>query len=538
MLCNPLSIEISSRYFTRIYVILGCAIVGSALLWAGGVAMAKVVMAGTNYVQREVFANYLAKDYDFFVRTHLGSLASQATRLRHAYNDYCARINSGVARQAVVIISSVVIIAWQSWLLALVTVALMSLLMAFIIVTMRQRLKFRYVVGAAHNETDGMLGDALGNAVTVKSFAAEQYEKNRLDVFFRKISQAQYRSWLSAVPQDVGRNFLTAVVTIVLLVLTAQLYEESSLSTAVVVLVQLYVIKLVMATAEVADLIRDYDDFMSSGYQAAKTMLIEPSIADPSPVKALGGKANGVLAFADVSFRYGETSESFALQNLSLTVRQGEKIGLVGYSGSGKTTLTKLLLRFMDADSGEITIDGVDISTIAQSELRKNIAYVPQEPLLFHRSMYENIVYGNPAAAEADVREAGRAAYVDEFIDQLPLGYQTLLGEKGIRLSGGQRQRVAIARAVLKDAPILVLDEATSALDSQSEKYIQKALWELMNGRTAVVIAHRLSTIMRMDRIVVLDQGRIAEIGTHEELLFREDGVYAKLWAHQSTATN
>jgi ATP-binding cassette, subfamily B, bacterial len=206
----------------------------------------------------------------------------------------------------------------------------------------------------------------------------------------------------------------------------------------------------------------------------------------------------------------------------------------VGYSGSGKTTLTKLLLRFMDTTDGSITIGGIDVRDASQHDLRSHIAYVPQEPLLFHRSIAENIAYGRPSASKKQIEAAAQTAYVDEFVRDLPGGYQTLVGERGVKLSGGQRQRVAIARALLRDAPILVLDEATSALDSRSEKLIQQALWHLMKDRTALVVAHRLSTIQRMDRIVVMDKGRIVQIGSHDELLKQKRGIYAELWAHQS----
>jgi ATP-binding cassette subfamily B protein len=205
----------------------------------------------------------------------------------------------------------------------------------------------------------------------------------------------------------------------------------------------------------------------------------------------------------------------------------------VGPSGGGKTTITKLLLRFMDVESGQVTIDGQDISRVSQQDLRRSIAYVPQEPLLFHRSLAENIRYGRPAASQTEVMEAAKLAHAHDFIERLPDKYQTKVGERGVKLSGGQRQRVAIARAILKDSPIIILDEATSSLDSSSEKLIQEALWELMKGRTALVIAHRLSTVQRMDRIVVLDEGRIIEQGNHAELL-KKKGIYSELWNHQT----
>jgi ATP-binding cassette subfamily B protein len=240
----------------------------------------------------------------------------------------------------------------------------------------------------------------------------------------------------------------------------------------------------------------------------------------------------GAVRFDNISFTHADGSEK-VFSNLSLQIAPGQRIGLVGRSGSGKTTLTKLLLRFADVQAGSITIDGQNISEVKQKSLRDNIAYVPQETTLFHRSIAENISYGRPSASKAEIVKAAKLANAWEFIKNLPDGMDTLTGERGVKLSGGQRQRVAIARAILKDAPILVLDEATASLDTESEKLIQQALSRLMKNRTSIVIAHRLSTVAELDRIIVLDHGKIIEDGKHANLI-ASGGAYAKLWNRQT----
>jgi ATP-binding cassette subfamily B protein len=240
----------------------------------------------------------------------------------------------------------------------------------------------------------------------------------------------------------------------------------------------------------------------------------------------------GVVAFEDVSFYYHETRKIF--ENLNFNIERNQKIALVGPSGSGKSTIIKLLLRMHDISAGKISVDGQNISKVTQDSLWKNISLVPQDPILFHRSLLENIRYGKPEATEEEVRQAARLAHCDEFISAFPEKYETHVGERGVKLSGGERQRVAIARAILRNAPILVLDEATSSLDSESESLIQDALNNLMKNKTVIVIAHRLSTIMKMDRIIVLESGKIVEEGTHEELVKKPKGLYKKLWKFQA----
>jgi ATP-binding cassette subfamily B protein len=240
------------------------------------------------------------------------------------------------------------------------------------------------------------------------------------------------------------------------------------------------------------------------------------------------------LRFEHVRFAYHPDQPLLA--DFDLTLRPGEHVGVVGPSGSGKSTVTRLVLRLMDIDGGRITIDGQDIAGVTQTSLRRSVSYVPQDPQMLHRSIAENIWYGKGGAVDFErVAEVARAAHVEEFVERLPDGYHTVVGERGLKLSGGQRQRVAIAQAMLKAAPLLILDEATSALDSESERYVQDALWTLMADATALVVAHRLSTIAQLDRIVVVDAGRIVEVGTHRELLLASSaGTYRQLWQHQS----
>jgi ATP-binding cassette subfamily B protein len=279
------------------------------------------------------------------------------------------------------------------------------------------------------------------------------------------------------------------------------------------------------------EVIRNYNKVIGDAHEMVDILHLPASVRDLYETDLV--VSQGLIEIDDITFGHDDQHDEPLFEHFDLTVLPGEKVGLVGQSGSGKTTLTRLLLRFSDLGAGQIRIDGQDIAGVRQRSLRRQISYVPQEPLLFHRSLRENIAYGLPGATAEQVIDAARRAYALEFIESLPNGFDTLVGERGVKLSGGQRQRIAIARAILKDARILVLDEATSALDSESEVHIQRALAQAMAGRTTLVIAHRLSTIQAMDRILVMDTGRIIEQGSHRELLAAH-GVYASLWAHQS----
>jgi ATP-binding cassette subfamily B protein len=284
-------------------------------------------------------------------------------------------------------------------------------------------------------------------------------------------------------------------------------------------------------TWDLSRVIRVWHEAMAEAKEMVEILEQPHGIMDRLDAKALTVK-KGEIVFDRVRFKYG--SSAAVLNDVNLSIHPGEKVALVGPSGAGKSTIVKLLFRFYDLTKGRILVDGQDIAKVTQDSLRDHISLVPQEPILFHRTLKENIRYGRPDATDKEIIQAAKQAHCHDFIVALEKGYDTYVGERGVKLSGGERQRVAIARAILKNAPILVLDEATSSLDSESEHLIQDALKQLMKDKTVIVIAHRLSTIMQMDRIVVLEQGKVADMGTHEELLKTEGGLYRKLWELQA----
>ena len=313
--------------------------------------------------------------------------------------------------------------------------------------------------------------------------------------------------------------------------LSIYLFIEQKISIGTLVLVQTYTFNILTQAWNLEKALTNFVRAVSDSIDSIDVLTTPLLIENPKKPQE-SAMQTGAIALENISFTYPQGDHVF--EDFSLQIPAGQSVGIVGKSGSGKTTITKLLLRFYDVDGGAIKIDGQDIRHVRQDDLRKAIAYIPQESILFHRSIRENIGYSNPDATTEQVAQAAKFAHADEFIESFDEGYDTKVGERGVKLSGGQRQRVAIARAMLKsDAPILIMDEATSSLDTLSEQYIQDSFSKLMDGRTTIVIAHRLSTIQKMDRIIVLDKGNIVEDGSHTELL-AHDGYYAELWNSQT----
>jgi ATP-binding cassette subfamily B protein len=371
----------------------------------------------------------------------------------------------------------------------------------------------------------------ITNVMAVKSFSRNSLEFDRFDNATEEIVTASTKLKWAQLHRENVFAVSTTIMSILALALATMSVVVYDAEIGTVFLVLTYTANMTTRLWDFSQRsLRNINKSLGDAQEGIQTILKVPEIKDHLEPENID-RTIGKIEFSNVNFSHDNTA---LFKRFNLDIKNGEKVGLVGHSGSGKTTLTKLLLRFKDIQSGSILINGTDIRKTTQDELRSVMSYVPQEPLLFHRSLKENIAYGKPDASEDEIIEAAKKANAHEFIETLPKKYETLVGERGVKLSGGQKQRVAIARAMLKNAPILLLDEATSALDSESEQLIQDALWKLMKGKTAIVIAHRLSTIQKMDRIIVLDNGKIIEDGSHTELLKKKNGHYARLWKHQS----
>jgi ATP-binding cassette subfamily B protein len=378
----------------------------------------------------------------------------------------------------------------------------------------------------------GVIADGLGANAVVKAFGAEDSEDLRLGRVVSKWSRRTWRTWMRHTWSGTGQNALLWAVRSTVTAAALWLWWQGRATPGDVtyVLTTYFVVhgylrdigqhinQLQRAVNEMEEMVHLYD---------------EPLGVEDRPEARPLRIRSGEIRFEDVTFHYaGHRTPLYS--NLTARIAPGERVGLVGRSGSGKTTFVKLIQRLYDVTGGRVLIDGQDVAQASQASLRSQIAIVQQEPILFHRSLAENIAYARPGAGMAEIERAARLANAHDFIARLPQGYQTLVGERGVKLSGGERQRVALARAFLADAPILILDEATSSLDSESEALIQQAMDRLMAGRTAIVIAHRLSTVRTLDRILVFERGRIVEEGSHEALLRRPDGQYRRLFDHQS----
>lgn len=483
-------------------------------------------------IARQVFSHLMSQSPNFHANRFGGSLVSQTNKLMSSYIRFADTTIYLVVPLLTVLIFAGIILAWHAPLYAAILILFAIFYMTTSLFVTRPTRKRAAEQAAAESLQTGNLADAITNVMAIKSFAGQKFEEERFAQATTNTHLHLMRLMAAHNRQQMYFGTLTNTLTALSLFMAIVSAMVFNVDLATVYLILSYTGTIASNLFQFSNTaLRNYNRSLGDAADMVRVLQLVPEIqdaAEPEKPRIYNGK----ITFRNVTFTH-DGADGALFHKLNLSIKAGEKVGLVGHSGSGKTTLTRLLLRFSDIGSGEITIDSQNIACLNQDDLRRHIAYVPQEPILFHRSLAENIAYGQPGATQQEIEAAAGLAHASDFIAHLPDGYKTLVGERGVKLSGGQRQRVAIARALLKNAPILVLDEATSSLDSESEALIQSALWRLMEGRTAIVVAHRLSTIQKMDRIIVLDAGKIIEQGTHQELLHTK-GAYAKLWAHQS----
>ena len=512
---------------------------------AGIVASVGVALNFTgfqSYITHEskVRANLAISTLDTLLKKDAGFFANQKSgALTGRFIDF---VNAHVGLQDLLIIRTLtfafnmvvgtVLIFISTPAIGLLVLALIAGLLIQVRLSLKLRANFRNERKELIGVVNGMAADTISNNATVKTFANESYEltQNRIvNEKYRDVYRKDFR-WMTA--EGSMRLLTMSAVQIIAIGMMANMLIAGQIELGIAIFTVAYLQRIASQLFVLGEMVNGYDRLFLQAAPMTEMLIADEKITDAPNSQQLTVR-NPSIKLHDVSYAYDDAKDITVLDSISLTIPAGQRVGLVGPSGAGKTTVTKLLMRLDDTTGGIITIDGQDISQVTQESLRHAISFVPQEPLLFHRSLRENILYGKLDANDEELARAIKAARADEFIDHLPRGLDTVVGERGVKLSGGQRQRIAIARAILKDAPILILDEATSALDSESEKLIQASLDTLMKGRTSIVIAHRLSTIAKLDRIIVLENGTIVEDGSHTALL-KQNGTYAKLWRHQS----
>lgn len=484
----------------------------------------------SSLVYKDVFVAVHHQSVHFFYEEMSGKIASKTKNIVSGIREIYSHILFGLIRPVFAISVSMFMICHANMELGLL-ISLLNIIYLGITILIRRRIgSFAEKRARFHAETDGVFIDTVTNSDLVKSFANYFYEKSR---FYRTLRTA-VRAEQNERTKDAVYGFEGKMAFHMAYLLSCMCvfyyWYLGELSLTGVVLATSLLSGLSMEVNNIGFFAGEFAQYYGQVKDGLE-LIFSPRMVDDLPdAHNINMRGRGIN-FDNISYHYRNKDKLFI--DFKLKIKSGEKIGLVGHSGSGKSTLIKLLVRYFDVDGGKITVGGENVKHVRQESLRAKIAVIPQDTTLFNRTIMENIRYGNVNASDEEVINAAKQAYADEFIRALPNGYESRVGERGVMLSGGERQRIAIARAILKNAPILILDEATSALDSDSEQFIQKSLKKLMKGKTVIAIAHRLSTLKEMDRLIVMDNGRIVEEGSHDELL-RQKGDYYKFYQIQS----
>ncbi|WP_020157661.1 ABC transporter ATP-binding protein [Methylobacter marinus] len=496
------------------------------------VAIVPLDGGGVNLLEKRCFEVLKKQKYAFFENSFSGSLIKQANRFSRSFEIIMDWFLFQFFMNIVAVVISFAIFFRQQPRFAFYFLIWVVLFITWNIAYSIWKLRFDKAVAQADSKVGGTYSDAIGNIFIVKSFALEAQEQDQVnrasDVVYRKKKIA----WLLMFISFAVQGLMTFAIELLLVYLMIGKWQTGDFQVGEFVLFQSIMLMLIQRLWEFGRNFRNFFTALADATEMTEVFRLrdfETDADDARPLKI----TKGAIRFDNIDFSYNPSNaeQSKLFEHFSLSIKAGEKVALVGPSGSGKSSLTKLLFRFLDPQQGSLFFDDMPAKTFTLAALRRQISMVPQQPELFHRSVRDNITLGADIP-EARLIDAARKSRCQEFIEKLPEQFDTLVGERGVKLSGGERQRIAVARAFLENAPIVVLDEATSALDSLTEKQIQVAIFELIKDKTAIVIAHRLSTILNMDRIIVLDKGRIIEQGTHQQLLDRK-GKYYAMWQHQ-----
>lgn len=477
------------------------------------------------------FSKLLHHSHEFFISNFTGTLTRRVTRYARSFEQVYDNVIFNFLPTIAYVIGIVIVLSLRSLTLGMVLLAWTVLFVYLQFVMTRRLQSLRVERSEADSKLTGSLSDAVSNHSAITAFAAVDREQKTFASVVSHWYEKTIRSWVADNWINGIQGLLAMTIEIGLLAGAVFFWQKGIITVGDFVLIQVYVLGLFDRIWGIGRNMRQLYDAFAEATEMLDIIELPIDIADVPNATSLAVR-EGKIDFDHVRFTY--RGDQAVLEDLSLVIEPHQKVALVGPSGAGKSTVTRLLLRLYEVTSGEIRIDGQNIAHVTQESLRRAISLVPQEPVLFHRTLLENIRYGRADATDEEVIEAARQAHCYEFIHRYPEGFETLVGERGVKLSGGERQRIAIARAILKNAPILVLDEATSSLDSESEALIQDALARLMEGKTVIAIAHRLSTVMKMDRIVVMENGKVAITGSHDELLAHEGNLYKKLWEIQA----